>query len=348
VNVQVDARDAGPARTEGSTLLEVRDLRTEFATPRGVVTAVDGVSFRLDAGQTFGVVGESGSGKSVLMRSIMRLLPASATTAAPSQVVFRGRDLFALSPREMADVWGPEIAIVLQDPLTALNPVRRVGAQLTAPLRHHLGLSRRAARARAAELLAEVGIPDPTRRLDQYPHELSGGMRQRVVIASALSCEPKLLIADEPTTALDVTVQRQILDLLQRLQAERDMAMIMITHDLGVVAGIADRVAVMYAGQFVEVAETAHLFDSVRHPYTSALLRCIPAIDLPSGTRLVAIDGRPPALTTIPTGCRFAPRCAARRSDCSASPPELRDVGAAAHQARCHYPLSVAAPEGGS
>jgi peptide/nickel transport system ATP-binding protein len=348
VNVSLDAAETARAGHARSALLEVTDLHTEFATPRGVLTAVDGVSFRLDAGETFGVVGESGSGKSVLVRSIMRLLPPSASIAAQSHVMFRGRDLCALSPREMAGVWGPEIAIVLQDPLTALNPVRRIGAQMTAPLRHHLGLSRRAARARAADLLAEVGIPDPTRRLDQYPHELSGGMRQRVVIASALSCEPRLLIADEPTTALDVTVQRQILDLLRRLQAERNMAMIMITHDLGVVAGMADRIAVMYAGQFVEVAETGHLFAAVRHPYTAALLRCIPEIDLPSKTRLAAIDGRPPDLTAMPSGCRFEPRCTNRRSDCSTTTPELRALDADAHQSRCHYPLAVAALGGGA
>ena len=264
----------------------MNDLRTTFETARGLVRAVDGVSFRLDAGETFGVVGESGSGKSVLVRTIMHLLPQTARVASSSHVVYRGRDLRAMAPGQLADVWGPEIAMVFQDPRTALNPVRRIGAQITTPMRHHLGVSRREARDRAIALLAEVGIPDPAQRFDQYPHELSGGMRQRVVIASALSCEPKLLIADEPTTALDVTVQRQILDLLARLQDEHGMAMILITHDMGVVSGMADRVAVMYAGQFVEVAESRDLFTSVRHPYTKALMDSIPAIELPSKTRL--------------------------------------------------------------
>ena len=328
-------------RRDAPPLVEVTDLQTSFDTPRGLVRAVDGVSFSLAAGETFGVVGESGSGKSVLVRTMMNLLPSSARVADTSRVRLRGRDLRTLSARELADVWGPEIAMVFQDPLTALNPVRRVGVQITAPMRHHLGLSRRAARARAMDLLSEVGIPDPARRLEQYPHELSGGMRQRVVIAAALSCEPTLLIADEPTTALDVTVQRQILDLLARLQDERGMAMILITHDMGVVSGMADRVAVMYAGQFVEVADSRDLFTSVRHPYTKALLNSIPGIDLPSKTRLVAIDGRPPDMTAMPPGCRFEPRCAHRRADCASTVPELEIFEHPRGEVRCLHPVGA-------
>jgi peptide/nickel transport system ATP-binding protein len=270
----------------------------------------------------------------------MHLLPNTARVAETSSVVYRGRDLTALPPKELAKVWGPDIAMVFQDPLTALNPVRRVGAQITAPMRHHLGLSRSDARERAIALLSEVGIPEPARRFEQYPHELSGGMRQRVVIASALACEPKLLIADEPTTALDVTVQRQILDLLARLQEEHGMAMILITHDMGVVSGMADRVAVMYAGQFVEVAESGDLFTSVRHPYTKALLDSIPAIELPSKTRLVAIDGRPPDMIAPFPGCSFEPRCAHRRADCASTVPELVSLEHSSRQVRCLHPLT--------
>ena len=317
----------------------MNDLRTTFETARGLVRAVDGVSFRLDAGETFGVVGESGSGKSVLVRTIMHLLPQTARVASSSHVVYRGRDLRAMAPGQLADVWGPEIAMVFQDPRTALNPVRRIGAQITTPMRHHLGVSRREARDRAIALLAEVGIPDPAQRFDQYPHELSGGMRQRVVIASALSCEPKLLIADEPTTALDVTVQRQILDLLARLRDEHGMAMILITHDLGVVSGMADRVAVMYAGQFVEVAQSRDLFTSVRHPYTKALMDSIPAIELPSKTRLAAIDGRPPDMIGELPGCRFEPRCTHRRTDCASTEPELAPLDHWSRHVRCIHPL---------
>jgi peptide/nickel transport system ATP-binding protein len=326
-------------RSDTAPLLEVSDLRTSFETPRGVVRAVDGVSFRLDAGETFGVVGESGSGKSVLVRTIMHLLPNTARVADTSRVSYRGRDLTSLPPKELASVWGTDIAMVFQDPLTALNPVRRVGVQITAPMRHHLGLSRAEARARAIALLAEVGIPDPAQRFDQYPHELSGGMRQRVVIASALSCEPKLLIADEPTTALDVTVQRQILDVLARLQGEHGMAMILITHDMGVVSGMADRVAVMYAGQFVEVADSGDLFTSVRHPYSRALLDSIPAIELPSKTRLSAIDGRPPDMIDVAPGCRFEPRCTRRWADCAATMPRLVAVAHGTRSVRCLHPL---------
>jgi peptide/nickel transport system ATP-binding protein len=336
-----DAVTDTPSRTrpECDPLLEVSDLRTSFETPRGLVRAVDGVSFRLDAGETLGVVGESGSGKSVLVRTIMHLLPNAARVGDTSRVVYRGRDLTSLPPKELAKVWGADIAMVFQDPLTALNPVRRVGVQITTPMRHHLGLSRAEARDRAVALLAEVGIPDPGQRFDQYPHELSGGMRQRVVIAAALSCEPRLLIADEPTTALDVTVQRQILDLLARLQGEHGMAMILITHDMGVVSGMADRVAVMYAGQFVEVADSAELFTSVRHPYTRALLDSIPAIELPSKTRLGAIEGRPPDMIDVVPGCRFEPRCTHRSSDCADTTPRLAVVAHGTRSVRCFHPL---------
>jgi peptide/nickel transport system ATP-binding protein len=273
----------------------------------------------------------------------MHLLPQTARVADTSRVRYCGRELRSMTPRELADVWGPEIAMVFQDPSTALNPVRRIGAQITTPMRHHLGLSRSEARDRAIALLSEVGIPDPSQRFDQYPHELSGGMRQRVVIASALSCGPKLLIADEPTTALDVTVQRQILDLLARLQEEHGMAMILITHDMGVVSGMADRVAVMYAGQFVEVSESGGLFTSVRHPYTKALLDSIPAIELPSKTRLAAIDGRPPDMIEESPGCRFEPRCTHRQADCASTMPELLPVDHQRRHVRCLHPLVAGA-----
>ncbi len=293
--------------TGEATLLEVRDLRTTFGTAKGPLRAVDGVSLSVGRGETLGIVGESGSGKSVLVRSIMNLLPRTATVEGT--VLFEGRDVRELRGAERKHFWGTQMAMVFQDPMTSLNPVRKVGRQLTDPLRYHLGISRRAAERRAVELLRMVRIPEPERRLGQYPHELSGGMRQRVIIAIAVSCNPKLLLADEPTTALDVTVQKQILDLLGSLQRELDMAMILITHDLGVVAGRARRIGVMYAGQIVEEADTRDLFGDLRHPYTEGLLASIPRIEQPSQTRLVGIGGRPPDMTHPPPGCRFAPRC---------------------------------------
>jgi peptide/nickel transport system ATP-binding protein len=319
-------------------LLEVDGLLTSFATARGELRAVDGVSFALARGETLGIVGESGSGKSMLARTIMGLLPPTAATSG--RVVYDGKDLADMSPAAARKLWGPELAMVFQDPTTSLNPVKRVGTHITESLRHHLGLSRQAAGARAVELLDQVGIPDPAQRARQYPHELSGGMRQRVTIAVALACEPNLLVADEPTTALDVTVQKQILDLLGRLQRERGMAMILITHDLGIVSGRTDRVAVMYAGRLVETAPTRRLFASVRHPYTEALLRSSPRIDAPSHTRLQAITGRPPDLANLPSGCRFAPRCPHATDLCRDEEPVLED-SEAGHLVACHHPVEV-------
>ncbi|MEQ8717030.1 MAG: ABC transporter ATP-binding protein [Acidimicrobiales bacterium] len=321
-------------------LLEVREMRTGLRTGRAVVQAVDGVSFTLERGRTLGIVGESGSGKSVTVRSIMGILPDQITVTT-GQVLFEGTDVTAL-PRERArHFWGVDVAMVFQDPMTSLNPVVRIGRQITESLRYHLSMSKAEARARALELLDLVGIGDPGRRFDQYPHELSGGMRQRVTIAIALACEPKLLIADEPTTALDVTVQKQILDLLAHLADTTDMAMILITHDLGVVAGRADEIAVMYAGRFVEVADTATLFSQMRHPYTRALFDSIPKIEQPSHTPLRAISGRPPDLSRPRVGCSFAPRCANAQPDCRENEPALLGDAANApgHLVACFHPV---------
>jgi oligopeptide/dipeptide ABC transporter ATP-binding protein len=318
-------------------LLEVVDIKTAFKTPRGLVRAVDGVSLTLDRGRTLGIVGESGSGKSVLSRSIMGLLP-KRNVVREGRVLYEGRDLVAMPPDEVRSLWGTELAMVFQDPMTSLNPVMRIGKQITEGLRVHLGLDRKDADATALQLLRSVGIPEPERRLRQYPHELSGGMRQRVMIAVALACGPKVLFADEPTTALDVTVQAQILNLLGRQRRERDMAIILVTHDLGVVAGRADDIAVMYAGQLVEVAPTAELFANVRMPYTEALLRSIPMLEHASHTRLRVIPGRPPDLVNPPTGCRFTPRCPYAQDKCRNEPPPLID-GGQGHLYRCWFPV---------
>jgi peptide/nickel transport system ATP-binding protein len=322
-------------------LLEIDNLRTWFDTPRGVLRAVDGVSLALDRGATLGIVGESGSGKSVLVRSVMNLLPDNAIVPPGGTVHFDGRDVRALTDWEAKHFWGKEIAMIFQDPMTSLNPVKRIGTQVTESMRYHLGLSKRAAVDRALDLLNQVRIPEPRRRLEQYPHELSGGMRQRVTIAIALSCEPRLLIADEPTTALDVTVQKQILDLLAQLQQDHRMAMILITHDLGVVAGQADRVAVMYAGQIVEEAATIELFDHLRHPYTEALLHSIPRLQSVSHVRLDAIGGRPPDMVRPPAGCRFAPRCRYAQDRCLAEDPILLDEDGSGHLFRCWFPVGT-------
>ncbi len=321
-------------------LLEVDGLATHFLTERGMVKAVDGVTFSLRPGQTLGVVGESGSGKTILARSIMGLLPPRNVTRTGT-VRFAGHDLTAMSERELAHVRGREIAMIFQDPMTSLNPVLRVGRQITESVRHHLGMSAKAARAWGTELLDMVGIPAPGLRMDDYPHELSGGMRQRVTIAIALACEPKLIIADEPTTALDVTVQAQILDLLQELQASQGMALILVTHDLGVVAGRTDDIAVMYAGKIVEHAPTPALFAQMRHPYTEALLRSIPKLDDASHTRLETIPGRPPDLVAPPPGCRFAPRCMLVQDRCRTELPELTAGGGSGHRYRCFYPVGT-------
>jgi len=296
-------------------LLEVRDLHTYFGSPRGAVHAVDGVSFDVYGGQSLGIVGESGSGKSVMSRAIMGLLPPHAGTTG--RVLFEGRNLVDLSRKEKEELWGKRIGMVFQDPSRSLNPVVRVQRQLTEGMRKHLGLSRSEAHGRALTLLEEVGVPDPERRLRNYPHELSGGMRQRIMLAIALACEPDLLIADEPTTALDVTIQRQILDLLRKIQQEHDMALMLISHDLAVVAGRTDRVAVMYAGKMAEIGSTRAIFDSPRHRYTRALLGATPTVDHERHTPLQLIRGTLPNPTSPPAGCRFAARCEFALAECA-------------------------------
>jgi oligopeptide/dipeptide ABC transporter ATP-binding protein len=324
-------------------LLEVTDLRTHFFTREGVVRAVDGISFSVERGRTLGLVGESGCGKSVTALSVMGLLPKPPAKVVAGSVHFDSRDLSKLSERELEDVRGREIAMIFQDPMTSLNPTLTIGTQITETMRRHLGLSRGAARQRAIALLDEVHIPRAAERLDDYPHRFSGGMRQRVMIAIALSCNPKLLIADEPTTALDVSVQAGVLDLLDELRSEHGMAMIVITHDMGVVAEVADEVAVMYAGQIVEQAPAVELFDRPEHPYTEALLGALPQLE-GDGVRagpLTAIPGRPPDLVDPPAACRFAPRCpfSALGDSCATVAPDLREVRPG-HWVRSAHPFS--------
>ena len=318
-----------------ATLLEVRNLTTEFLTRGGVVRAVDGVSWDVAEGETVALVGESGCGKSVSALSVMRLVEAPAGRIVGGQVRFKGRDLLALSEEEMRRVRGREIAMVFQEPMTSLNPVLTIGRQLTEGLEIHLGMTRERARQRAAELLATVGIPDPARRLAQYPHQFSGGMRQRMVIATALACHPSLILADEPTTALDVTIQAQILELMRDLSRRFGVAMLIITHNLGVVARYADRVNVMYAGRIVERGTARELYRRPRHPYTLGLLRSVPRLDEPRRARLHPIEGQPPDLTRLPHGCAFAPRCAFRVERCLAERPVLAPAGGEGHVSAC-------------
>jgi len=321
-------------------LLRVRDLRTYFVTERGSGTAraVDGVSFDLYAGETLGVVGESGCGKTTTALSLLRLITEPPGHILPGSLIeFEGRNVLALPPRDLQALRGGEVAIIFQEPMTSLNPVLTVGAQIAETVIVHERASRRAARARTVELLQLVGIPDPAVRADAYPHELSGGMRQRVMIAMALACRPKILIADEPTTALDVTIQAQILELLDHLQDELGMAVLLVTHDLGVVAGAVDRVLVMYAGQVVEAAPTAELFSRPLHPYTEGLLASVPRLDTPR-RRLPSIPGQVPSATAWPGGCRFHPRCPYAWERCRAEDPGLGDgdvTGPDTHVARC-------------
>jgi oligopeptide/dipeptide ABC transporter ATP-binding protein len=315
-------------------LLDVRDLRTHFFTGGGVVRAVDGVSWDVRPGETVALVGESGCGKSVSALSIMRLVAAPAGRIVAGEVHFKGRDLLKLSEEEMRQVRGREIAMIFQEPMTSLNPVLSIGRQLTETTEIHLGLSPARARARAAELLAMVGIADPERRLAQYPHQFSGGMRQRMMIAMALSCEPALVLADEPTTALDVTIQAQILELMKALSRRLGAAMLMITHNLGVVARYADRVNVMYAGRIIEQGSARDIYGDPRHPYTVGLLRSVPRLDEPRRERLVPIPGQPPDLSRLPAGCAFLPRCPYAVERCRAEAPALAPVGAG-HRSAC-------------
>jgi peptide/nickel transport system ATP-binding protein len=318
----------------GELLLEVRGLHTHFRTPRGVVRAVDGIDLRVHRGETLALVGESGSGKSVAGLSLLRLVDQPGRIVA-GEIHFAGRNLLRLSEDEMNKVRGSNIAMIFQEPMTALDPIRRVGDQIGEALRVHRGLSRRAARTEAIELLARLGIPDPASRASAYPHALSGGMRQRVMIAAALACGPELIIADEPTTALDVTIQAQILTLLDAMKHESGAAVLLITHDLGIVAEVADRVAVMYAGQIVEEAPVEEIFRAPMHPYTQGLLACVPDIDhaTRSHGRLPSIAGVVPSPFALPTGCRFRDRCPAAFARCSEE-PRLEQV-ASNHAARC-------------
>ncbi len=320
-----------------SELLEVKELSVSFTTDDGVVQAVDGVSFSLGSGEILAVVGESGSGKSVTAQTLIGLTRGSNTAIAGS-VEFDGRDITALDSAAMRSVRGKHIAMIFQDPMTSLNPVYRVGDQIIEMIRAHRDISKAQARERAVELLRSVGIPHPERRVGDYPHEFSGGMRQRVMIAMALALEPELLIADEPTTALDVTVQAQILRLVEKLNADRGLAVVLITHDLGVVAEVADRVVVMYAGQIVEDGTLDEIFYDPQHPYTWGLLGSMTRLDQPRTARLTQISGQPPSLLDPPTGCRFAPRCPHVFEKC-AEPPPLEARNGGAHLDRCWLSL---------
>ena len=318
-------------------LLEVQDLQVHFRTEGSVVRAVDGVSFSLERGGTLGIVGESGSGKSVTCNAIMRLIPSPPGRIVGGRVLFNGKDLVNASDKEMRRIRGNEISMIFQDPMSSLNPYLKISRQLTEVLELHQGMTRQAARARALEMMEHVGIPDPARRFDQYPHQFSGGMRQRVMIAMALLCKPKLLIADEPTTALDVTIQAQILDLIKKLKEEEGTSVILITHDLGVVAGMADNILVMYAGKFAESASARELFHHPAHPYTRGLLDSVPRVDIDEA-ELKPIRGLPPIVSNLPPGCPFAPRCDFASDACRQSYPPAKAFGNG-HFAHCHHPL---------
>ncbi len=326
--------------SEGSTLLVVKDLTTTFQTPAGPLPAVGGVSFSLDANETLGIVGESGSGKTVLSRTIMGLQPRRNVDVGGS-VLLNGFEVVGASEQAKRAIWGLEVAMVFQDPMTSLNPVMRVGKQIDEILRVRLGMDRQAAKARAIELLELVGIPSPAERYRVFPGELSGGMRQRVVIATALAGSPKLLMADEPTTGLDVTIQAQILNLLQTIKDQMSMSVVLVTHDLGVVATRTSRIIVMYAGRIVEMGATRDVFARHRMPYTRALLEGSPKVSNPSHTRLLAIPGRPPNLLKLPAGCAFAPRCAYATDICRRERPELEPSLEDGHTFACWNPLPV-------
>ena len=308
-------------------LLEVKNLKTQFFTSGGLVRAVDDVSYDVEEGETLAVVGESGCGKSVSAMSILRLIPWPPGKVIGGTIHFMGEDLLTVSEDEIRTIRGRKISMVFQEPMTSLNPVLSIGLQLTETMQHHLGLSLEAAKKRAVELLARVGIADPERRLDQYPHHLSGGMRQRVMIALALSCDPKLIIADEPTTALDVTIQAQILELMKELTRELGVALIVITHNLGIVARYADRVNVMYAGKMIEMGQAKQIYHDPLHPYTLGLLASVPRMDQPRGERLVPIVGQPPDLTRLDNGCAFRARCRYAIDRCTNEIPSLQETG---------------------
>jgi oligopeptide/dipeptide ABC transporter ATP-binding protein len=327
-------------------LLDIRDLHTEFRTGAGIVRAVDGISYTVEAGETVAIVGESGSGKSVGAMSILRLIPDPPGRITGGKVLFAERDLMTLSDEAMRQVRGSEIGMIFQEPMTSLNPVLTVGRQITEVLEQHRGATKSAAHQRAEQLLGLVGIADPGRRLKQYPHQLSGGMRQRIMIAIALACDPKLIIADEPTTALDVTIQAQILELMKDLTRRLDIALIIITHNLGVVARYASRVNVMYAGRIVEAGPAAAIYHDPRHPYTIALLRSVPRLDRPRQARLDPVDGQPPDLTRLDQGCAFRPRCRFAVAACGEARPALAPVGEAGHVAACFRAHEIAAETG--
>lgn len=320
-------------------LLQVNNLKTYFKTQDGIVKAVDGVSYYVHKGETLGIVGESGCGKSVSALSIMRLIPQPPGRIVGGEIIFDGEDLLSLSEDEMRHVRGNRISMIFQDPMTSLNPVLTICRQVSEALELHLGMDRASARERTLELLRMVGIPSAEKRLDDYPHQFSGGMRQRVMIAMALSCNPELLIADEPTTALDVTIQAQILDLINKLKRELGTAVIIITHDLGVVAGMSDRVVVMYAGHVVETADTYEIFGNPRHPYTLGLMRSIPRVDARERRKLNPIRGLPPDLIDLPDMCPFVPRCDYAQPRCEEGRPPLRTVGPN-HQAACWFDIN--------
>ncbi len=321
---------------DDAKLLEVNNLHTQFFTQDGVVKAVDDVSFYIRPGETLGVVGESGSGKSITGLSLMRLVPSPPGKIVEGEVIFQGKDVLKMTDEQVRSIRGNEIAMIFQDPMTSLNPVLTINRQISESLILHMGMNKEQAKARAIELLEMVGIPNAPERVDQYPHQFSGGMRQRVMIAMALSCNPKLLIADEPTTALDVTIQAQILDLMRNLQNETGAGVMMITHSMGVVAGIADRVQVMYAGQIVETASTEEIFANPRHPYTVGLMKSIPRLDARTREKLQPIRGLPPDLIDLPDMCPFVPRCNYAREKCEQKNPPLMDVGPD-HKSACWF-----------
>ena len=327
---------ANSAAQSDAPLLEVKNLQTQFFTQDGVVRAVDNVSFYIKPGETLGVVGESGSGKSITGLSLMRLIPSPPGKIVQGEVIFQGKDVLKMSDEQVRNIRGNDIAMIFQDPMTSLNPVLTINRQISESLMLHMKMNKEQAKNRAIELLKMVGIPNAEARVDQYPHQFSGGMRQRVMIAMALSCNPKLLIADEPTTALDVTIQAQILDLMRNLQSETGAGVMMITHSMGVVAGMADRVQVMYAGHIVETATTEEIFANPRHPYTIGLMKSIPRLDARTKEKLQPIRGLPPDLIDLPDMCPFVPRCNYAREQCEQKNPPLMEVSPG-HLSACWF-----------